>query len=76
MALLMTARASTPGVRKSMGSRTSPVGNTSTVLKNTNNRTGMMRVSSNCSPLRNTTVNSARNCERNGPGTRLTTDPR
>ncbi len=61
IALDMTARASTPGARKSTGSLTpSGRGSTSTVEKNTNSSTGMAMATRSCSPLRRLSRSSAR----------------
>ena len=59
MAADITAKASTPGARKSMGSLV-PVGKMSTKLKNTSSITGIPRVSNSCSLLRIVACSSAR----------------
>jgi len=60
IAVLITARAMTPGTRNSTGS-SSPVGRMSTSPKNTSNSIGMTIISSNCSPLRRVVTSSLRN---------------
>ncbi len=61
MALDITARASTPGVRKSTLSDTpAGRGSTSTSEKNTSSSSGMTMLTSSCSPLRRLSVSSVR----------------
>ena len=61
MALDMTARANTPGARKSTPAVTpSGKGKTSTREKNTSNNNGITMLTRSCSPLRRLSISSAR----------------